>query len=112
MNFCEWKLPNGQTFEIDVNTNVYDYLWGSIRYVGDRIEDCNSGNCLRTCTIEIGQAKKSLHKGMWTCISNVKVANGRYIDNINITFDQGIIGKKISSLIGNTGSPSLLWFFD
>ena len=62
------------------------------------IDNCDTGNCLRSCKIEIEDAKKSTHKGMWTCTSNVKIANGRYVDSINITFDQAIIGKKYSRL--------------
>ena len=103
MNFCEWKLPNGQTFQIDVETKKYDYVWGSIRYVGDRIDNCDTGNCLRSCKIEIEDAKMSIHKGMWTCTSNVKIANGRYVDSINITFDQAIIGKTHSPESSATG---------
>ena len=99
LNYCEWKLPNGQDFRIDATTDVYDYVWGSIQYVGIKIPNCNTGNCIRSCDIEIIDSVESIHKGIWTCTSNVKVDSGRYVDNINITFEQPIIGKHCEKKI-------------
>ena len=86
-------MPSGQTFQIDVNTDVYSYVWGSIEYSGIRIPNCDTGNCIKSCDIRILDAKKSVHKGMWTCTSNVKIDDGKYADNVNVTFGGSIIGK-------------------
>ena len=93
MNYCEWKLPDGQKFTIDVNTDVNSYIWGSIKYVGYRIPNCDVGNCIKSCDIKITDAKKSTHRGEWTCTSVVKVDYGKYVDKTNITFDGGVISK-------------------
>ena len=92
-------MPSGQTFQIDVNTDVYDFVWGSIYYNGIRTPNCNSGNCIQSCDITIRDSDKSTHKGMWTCTSIVKIADGRYVDNVNVTFGGSIIGKYAITII-------------
>ena len=91
-------MPSGQIFQIDVNTGVYDFVWGSIYYNGIRTPNCNTGNCIQSCDITIRDADKSIHKGMWTCTSIVKIADGRYVDNVNVTFGGSIISKYANYL--------------
>ena len=80
-------MPSGQTFTIGVHTIYYDYVWDSIRYVGNKLPNCDDGNCITSCDIQITDAKQSMHKGIWTCTSYVKVDYGKYVDNIAISFD-------------------------
>ena len=46
-----------------------------------------------TCDIEIRNAY-SRHRGMWTCKAKIKEnPGGLYVDNVNVTFDQGLNGE-------------------
>ena len=95
LNKCEWKLPQtGEICTIDSNTDFNDYICGSIKFVGQKLSTCNSGNCFQSCDIEIESAL-SIHEGMWTCTSLVKTETGKYVDTVNITFDQSFVNQEV-----------------
>ena len=88
LNTCEWTLPDKTTCSIDANTQYNDYICtrGRVRYIGEKIANCQTGNCIRSCDIEVEDASKDLDVGMWTCATSVKIASGHYVDNVNVTF--------------------------
>ena len=85
LNSCEWQLPNGRTCRIDAKTSPNDMVCNDVRFVGQKVSNCDEGNCIVTCDIRIVDADIGNHLGMWKCTSRVKINPGTYMDNVNVT---------------------------
>lgn len=94
MNACDWKIPNNQICNIDSDTNYGDSIscGSNIQFVGRTATNDQGGNRFQTCDIKVTGAKPSQHAGMWTCVSYMLTV-GKFVDNVNVTFEQGLVGK-------------------